>query len=122
MNKTRAQSKRISRKQRVVNWASRNRPVLIQASVLLLGSLVFASISTDRGKNIVIFALLLALFALVCVLTIVVAQIIELLKAIRGELVMIRTRIDAELLDDIATEVTAMRTQMGKGVFGLLGM
>ncbi len=119
-----APSKRISKKQRVVNWASRNRPVLIQASVLLLAlSLVFASISTDRGKSIVILALLLALFVLACgVVTIVAAQIIELLKAIRTELVMIRTRIDAELLDDIANDVTTMRTQMNKGVFGLFGM
>ncbi len=123
MNKTRAQSKRISKTQTVVNWASRNRPGLIRASVLLLPALlVFALISMDRGRSIVILALLLAVVGLACgVLTIAVAQIIELLKAIRRELVMIRTRIDTELLDDIATDVTAMRTQMGKGVFGLLG-
>ncbi len=106
-----------------MNWARRNQPVLVQASVLLPALLVFALIPTDRGKSIVIVALLLAVFVVACgVLTIAVAQIIELLKAIRRELVMIRIRIDTEVLDDIATDLTAMRTQMGKGVLGLLGM
>ncbi len=61
------------------------------------------------------------LIAASCLL-LALARIVELLEAIRSELVMIRTHIDRELLDDIATDLAAMRTQMGRGVLGLLGI
>ncbi len=43
-------------------------------------------------------------------------------ETIRSELATIRAHIDAGLLDDIARDLAALRTQMGKGVFGLLGI
>ncbi len=68
-------------------------------------------------------ALIFALLLLVCVvLAIAIIQILTVLNGIKTELWMIRTAIDARALDDIAADLTAMRTQMAKGVFGLLGM
>ncbi len=123
MSKTKAQLKRNNNKQDLVNWARHNRSVLILASALVpvLYLLVLGAI--ERGKGTPISLLLSAFVLLACTLLIVaLARIVELLGAIRSELVMIRGHIDRGLLDDIATDLTAVRTQMDKGVIGLLGM
>lgn len=123
MKKTRVQVKSDSKRQKVASWVSSNRLVLILASLLVPLAYVFVSLTTEGAKSNNIVLLLSAFLVLACgVLTITVAQIIALLRAIRGELIMIRTRIDRERLDDIAGNLTAIRDQMGKGVLGLLGI
>ncbi len=76
-----------------------------------------------HGMIVMLIVILLSAFLAGCAaLTIGVIKMIELLKTIRSELATIRAHIDAGLIDDIARDLTAMRTQMGKGLFGLLGI
>jgi hypothetical protein len=49
------------------------------------------------------------------------AQVLELLKAIEADLSAIRTGLDAAALSETSSDVAAIRTQLGMGVFGLLG-
>ncbi len=106
--------------QDVLQWAKHNQFVLIVASLALL--CLLGLVSTERGQGIA--TLLLGAFLMLVGggVIIAVSRVVEQLKAIRSELEIIRARIDTGLLDDIATDVTAMRTQMGKGVLGLFGM
>ncbi len=123
VSKTRAQVKRDNKEQNLLKWARRNRSVLILeiAPVLLLWLLGVVSIQRQKLNGIMF--LLSACLLLACSFLIVaLARIVELLKAIRSELVMVRTHVDRGLLDDIATDLTAVRAQIGKGVLGLLGM
>ncbi len=111
------------RKENLVNWARHNRSKLILASAIVSLLWVLGVIWIERERTTAIVILLSAglLIAGSCFI-VALARIVELLKAIRSELVMIRAHIDRGLLDDIATDLTAMRAQMGRGVLGLLGM
>ncbi len=110
-----------SKKQVFVMWASRHRRACILASVLVLPACIFAVAWTEHDRSVAVIAALSALLTLVCgVLTIAIVQVIEQLKAIRSELVMIRTQVDTERLDDMADDLTALRSRMDKGLLGLL--
>ncbi len=123
VSKTRAKVKRDSKEQNLLKWARRNRSVLILASAPVSLLWLLGVVSMQRQKLNVIMFLLSACLLLACSFLIVaLARIVEQLKAIRSELVMVRTHIDRGLLDDIATDITSMRAQIGKGVLGLLGM
>ncbi len=123
MNRAKATPKRDLMTGNAVRWASQHRPGLILAGMFVPLVGVLALVPTPRGKGIALLVLVSVFLVLACaVLAIAVAQIGEQLKAIRGELVMIRTQVNTTQLDDIATDLTAMRAQMDKGVLGLLGM
>ncbi len=112
-----------SKKQLFLKWANRHRRVLILASVLIVPACVLGLVRTERDRSIAIIAVLSAFLTLACgALTIAVAQVVGELKAIRDELVMIRARVNTELLDDMAADLTALRTKMDKGLLGLLHM
>ncbi len=95
--------------------------ILASAIVSLICGLTVVWVEGKKTTAIVFLVSAGLLIAGSCVIAALVC-ILELLKAIRGELVMIRGHIDRELLDDIAANLAAMRAQMGRGVLGLLGM
>ncbi len=114
--------KRDERKQKVVGWASRNRLVFSLAAIFIPLAYVLGAVSIRGASASTTLVLLFVLLVFACaVLLAAVAWIIEVLNGIRTELVMIRSGFDTKVLNDIATDVTAMRNQMGKGVLGLLG-
>ncbi len=119
---TNSQGKSDNCKQKVVAWTSRNRLVLFLASIFVPLAYLLGAASIRRASASTTLVLLFAFLVFACaVLTVAVAWIIEVLNGIKTELVMIRSGVDTERLEDIATDVTAIRNQMGKGVLGLLG-
>ncbi len=121
------QTQAVTRKQRetrqtVAKWATRNRHVLLVPGVLVVLVVSLGLVLSGRGMMVTLVILVTAFLAACTALTIAIARIVELLKAIRNELATIRAHVDTGLLDDIATDLTAVRTQMGKGVLGLLGV
>ncbi len=109
-------------KQTVAKWVTGKWRALVLASVLVALVVSLALFLPRVGMIVPISIVLSALLVSCAALIIALMKMIELLKAIRSELVIIRAHVDTGLLDDIATDLTAVRTQMGKGVFGLLGI
>ncbi len=121
MNNTRARVRSFQRNVSLVNWAQHNRFMLLLTGAIVSLLWILGVVWIERDKTTVIVFLLSAgwLIAGSCLIA-ALARIVELLKAIRRELVMIS--MNEGLLDTIATDLTAMRAQMGRGVLGLLGM
>ncbi len=104
-------------------WVTRKRPVLVTAIAFVPLMMLLEVMSNQRGTIMTIsFVVAASLFGVLGGVLMAVTQIVVLLKAIRSELMLIRARLETEVVDDIASDLTAVRAQMGKGVLGLLGM